>query len=236
MMVATNWPSLYPDLPLNLIKSGIPISGLFDLEPMRHIPLNDDLKLDEKSARLNSPISSDRLTDRPISVVVGAEESDEFRRQSHDFVKEWGGQIGKIEYIEYSRWTPGGNWQRLNYKGDVIDQAPNPYGILPFLPVFDYPPVGSDFWLPGGDDLISQQECINIKLVDLPHLLHFHSFGVGFIREQANNQGGETMTVGPGSLVELQGENSEIGFVSQKAEIRAVVEAIDKMLKWFCIT
>jgi len=43
MMMATDWPSLSPDLPLNLIKSGVAVSGLFDLEPMLYIPLNDDL-------------------------------------------------------------------------------------------------------------------------------------------------------------------------------------------------
>ena len=100
MMMATDWPSLYTDLPLNLIKSGIPISGLFDLEPMRHIPLNDDLNLDEKNAYLNSPMHLNRLTDAPLSVIVGGEESDEFRRQSHDFVSKWGEETPGIEYIE----------------------------------------------------------------------------------------------------------------------------------------
>lgn len=100
MMMATDWPSLYPDSPLNMIKSGVPISGLFDLEPMRHIPLNDDLKLDEKNAQLNSPVHLKRITDAPLSVVVGGAESEEFRCQSQEFVTKWGGEIGKIEYIE----------------------------------------------------------------------------------------------------------------------------------------
>ena len=100
MMMATDWPSLYSELPLNLIKSGVPISGLFDLEPMRHIPLNDDLQLDEEAAHLNSPTHLERQTDAPISVVVGGEESDEFRRQSYDFVSKWGGRKAGIEYLE----------------------------------------------------------------------------------------------------------------------------------------
>lgn len=100
MMMATDWPSLYPDLPLNLIKSGVPISGLFELEPMRYIPLNDDLNLDEKEARLNSPSFQQRLTDAPLSIAVGGEESNEFRRQSYDFFTKWGGREGGIEYLE----------------------------------------------------------------------------------------------------------------------------------------
>ena len=100
MMMATNWPSLYPDLPPNLIKSGVPVSGLFELEPMRYIPLNDDLNLDEKNARLNSPTFLKPLTDAPLSIVVGGEESDEFRRQSYDFFTKWGGRKSGIEYLE----------------------------------------------------------------------------------------------------------------------------------------
>jgi len=42
------------------------------------------------------------------------------------------------------------------------------------------------------------------------------------------------LKVGPGSLVELPGDG-EIGFVSQKAEIQAVVNAIDKLVKWVCV-
>jgi hypothetical protein len=91
------------------------------------------------------------------------------------------GNSDRIEDIEYSLWTPK-TWQRLNYKGDVIESHPNIYGLLPFVPIFDYPPIGNDFFLPGGDDLISQQEAINVKLVDLLHLLHWQSFGVGYIR------------------------------------------------------
>jgi len=100
MMMATDWPFLYPDLPLNLIKSGVPISGLFELEPMRYIPLNDDLNLDEKEARLNSPSFLQRLTDAPLSVAVGGAESNEFRRQSYDFFTKWGGREDGIEYLE----------------------------------------------------------------------------------------------------------------------------------------
>jgi hypothetical protein len=141
------------------------------------------------------------------------------------------GKSGKIEEIEYSLWTAD-TWQRLNYKGEVLESHPNPYGILPFVPIFDYPPIGNDFFLPGGADLISQQEAINIKLVDLLHLLHWQSFGVGFIKGSSDQ--GDTLTVGPGSLVELPGDG-EIGFVSQKAEIQAVVNAIDKLVKWVCV-
>lgn len=100
MMMATDWPAVYPNLPLNLIKSGVAVSGLFELEPMRLISLNDDLRLDEKNARLYSPALLKPLTDAPLSIVVGGEESDEFRRQSYDFVTEWGKRMTGTAYLE----------------------------------------------------------------------------------------------------------------------------------------
>jgi hypothetical protein len=120
----------------------------------------------------------------------------------------------------------------LDYRGSVIDQQDNPYKILPFLPVFDFSPPSSAFWLPGGEDIISIQEAINIKLTDLIYLIQQQSFGVGFIK---GSQGGASLKVDPGSLAELP-ENGEIGFVSQKAEIEQVVDAIDKLIKWICVS
>jgi hypothetical protein len=91
------------------------------------------------------------------------------------------GNSDKIEDVSYSLWTAT-SWKKLDYRGNIIEQKPNPYKVLPFLPVFDYPPTSSSFWLAGGDDLISLQEAINIKLVDLIYLLSQQSFGVGYIK------------------------------------------------------
>ena len=97
--MATDWPAFSPDLPRDLIKSGVPVSGLFELEPMRHLSLNEDLKLDKESAFRNSPIYMNPLTDAPLSVVVGGGESDEFHRQSENFTKTWSERGAKTEYI-----------------------------------------------------------------------------------------------------------------------------------------
>lgn len=100
MMMATNWPDVASDLPANLIKSGVAISGLFELEPLRYLSLNDDLRLDEKDVRLNSPIFLNPQVKAPLSLVVGEEESDEFQRQSYHFFETWGEKGASVEYIE----------------------------------------------------------------------------------------------------------------------------------------
>jgi len=139
------------------------------------------------------------------------------------------GNSNKIEEVEYSLWTPE-EYQRLDYQGYVIDEQENPYGVLPFLPVWDYPPTGSEFWLSGGDDLISLQEMINLKLTDLCYLIRQQSFGVGWIK---SGKGGGSVQADPGTLVELPlDKDSGIGFESQQSEIGQVVEAIDRLIKW----
>jgi arylformamidase len=62
------------------------ISGVYDLEPVRHTYVNDAVGMDADSARRNSPLFAlpDRLP--PLVVAVGEHETDEFGRQHADFV------------------------------------------------------------------------------------------------------------------------------------------------------
>ena len=141
------------------------------------------------------------------------------------------GTSEKIEDVTYSLWTPE-TWTRLDYRGNVIEQEANPYKTLPFLPVFCYAPPSSAFWLPGGEDLMSLQEAINIQLVSLQWTIFNQSYGVGFLK---GGQPGASLRVDPGSLVELP-ENGEIGFASQEAKIKETVDAIDRLIKWAAIS
>ena len=50
-MVATDWPSLYPKAPADLVPAGYSISGVFDLAPLVGISVNQDLRLDAATAR-----------------------------------------------------------------------------------------------------------------------------------------------------------------------------------------
>ena len=50
-MVATDWPSLYPKAPADLVPAGYAISGVFDLLPLVGISVNQDLRLDDAEAR-----------------------------------------------------------------------------------------------------------------------------------------------------------------------------------------
>lgn len=90
MTMATDWPALGSDLPANVVAAGLPVSGVYDIEPLRHTPLNDAVRMDEAEARALSPIFLEPATSAPMAVVAGGDESDEFRRQARDFAAEWG--------------------------------------------------------------------------------------------------------------------------------------------------
>jgi len=88
-MVATDWPSLYPKAPTDLVAAGYAISGLFDLAPLLKTSMNQDLKLDGESARRVSPQFWPLPSGRVFDTVVGALESSEFRRQSRELAEAW---------------------------------------------------------------------------------------------------------------------------------------------------
>ncbi len=94
MMMAALWPSFDPKLPHNLVKAGIAISGLYDLQPLVKAQfVRADLKLDDQRARRLSPIRMPPATDAPLVTAVGALESSEFKRQSTDFGKQWSANL-----------------------------------------------------------------------------------------------------------------------------------------------
>jgi arylformamidase len=88
-MVATDWPSLYPKAPADLVPAGYAISGLFDLAPLLKTSMNQDLKLDAEKARAVSPQFWRLPPGRVFDSVAGALESSEFRRQSQAVAEAW---------------------------------------------------------------------------------------------------------------------------------------------------
>jgi len=67
------------------VRGAMPISGLFDLEPIRLSYLNDKVGLDEEEARRNSPMLHLPARSPPLIIAVGANELPELRRQSADY-------------------------------------------------------------------------------------------------------------------------------------------------------
>jgi arylformamidase len=67
------------------VKAGMAISGIYDLEPIRHSYLNVKLGLDEAMSCRNSPVMQAGGAMKPLSLVAGGAELPLLRKQTADF-------------------------------------------------------------------------------------------------------------------------------------------------------
>jgi acetyl esterase/lipase len=67
------------------VRAAMGISGIYDLEPIRHSYLNAKLSLDEAASRRNSPMMFPGGPMKPLSLVAGSAELPLLRKQTADF-------------------------------------------------------------------------------------------------------------------------------------------------------
>lgn len=89
-MVATDWSEVDASAPADLVPAGLALSGIYDLMPLLKTTINNDLRLDAEEAQRLSPIRWSVGADRALDIVVGGDESSEFRRQSRALADAWG--------------------------------------------------------------------------------------------------------------------------------------------------
>ena len=101
MALTTSWPDRGDSLPPDLVKSGIPMSGLFQLEPLLHTTISDALNLSTDEVQQLSPCFLRPTTNAPVLAIVGGAETPEFFRQSDELIERWSETCHQIEkFIE----------------------------------------------------------------------------------------------------------------------------------------
>jgi arylformamidase len=91
MMLSCLWPVFNRDLPADLVKNALSISGLHDLEPIMHAPfLQSTLKLTPQQVRQASPALLPPPARGELYAVAGGDESAEFLRQLELMRDAWG--------------------------------------------------------------------------------------------------------------------------------------------------
>ncbi len=116
MMLSCQWKSVAPDLPAQLVKSALAISGVFDLLLLREAPfLKDTLKLTPAAVRKLSPALFPRPKGK-LYAVVGANESEEHLRQTALIQQAWGPKV-----VPVCEGVPGANHFEVLH--DLVDPA-----------------------------------------------------------------------------------------------------------------
>lgn len=126
--------------------------------------------------------------------------------------------------IQFIVWTDS-EIKTLDWRYHETKSEPNPYGMIPHVAVWDRPPT-DEFWLTGGDDLITAQEAINQRLTDLMYVLRQQGFGVGYTKGLR----AETDLLDPGVMVNLP-VDGDIGFVKPEAPIEDALKSIEFIVK-----
>ena len=130
----------------------------------------------------------------------------------------------------YSDWTETSFTKRNSAGAAMLNPGNpdnvNPYGILPFVPLFDEAP-DDVFFLPGGEDLIEAQSAINVALTNLWRAIEMQSHGQAWA---AGVPVGDAIQTGPDRAISLP-ENGKFGFASPNTPITEVLGAIEFLLK-----
>jgi arylformamidase len=96
MLLSCLWPSLAPDLPPQLVRNAMGLSGLYDLAPLQHTPyLQTDLQLTAQQVQRCSPAYF-AAPQGVFYAVCGAQESDEFLRQNRLLEAAWGERTVRV--------------------------------------------------------------------------------------------------------------------------------------------
>lgn len=120
MLMATPWSRLDASLDDGMVDHAVGISGLYELEPLRHTYLNQALRLDRSSAAEMSPARRPPPASGRLDLFVGAEESDEYHRQVQRLDQAWSnGGVAVHRYVAAGR-----------HHFSILDEMTEPEGAI----------------------------------------------------------------------------------------------------------
>jgi arylformamidase len=123
LLLCCDWQRVGVDLPPQVIGSALAVSGVFDLEPLRHAPfLAADLRLDRAAVQRLSPARLPRPRVGTLHAVVGGDESEEFLRQARLIESTWGRAA-----VPVCETVPGRH--HMNVLHDLADPAGRVHGL-----------------------------------------------------------------------------------------------------------
>jgi len=103
MALAHDWAK--QDLPRDIIKGALALSGVFDLDMVMRIGVQEEVRMTPEMARENSPLLHPPLARCPLLVAVGGAEPKGWRRMSEDYFAYCKAGGMNVEYLV----VPGAN-------------------------------------------------------------------------------------------------------------------------------
>jgi arylformamidase len=88
MLLMDGWQAAL-GLPAQVVRGAVALSGLFDLRPLVHTHINAWMNLSDADAVRNSPALHLPEQGPPLIVSHGGNETDEFKRQTRDYLHDW---------------------------------------------------------------------------------------------------------------------------------------------------
>ena len=119
--MATDWPAFAPGRPADMVKSGLSLSGLYQLEPVRLSYVNAHLRMDAAEAAALSPARHLQHARGALTVAVGGRESEQFHWHQEHFSAAWGERTGTPPRVVD---LPG------HHHFSLLDELADPQGVL----------------------------------------------------------------------------------------------------------
>ena len=100
MLMGCDWRAYEPDLPPDLVKTSLSVSGLYELDSVRQSPLlQQDLRLDDKQVLACSPAWMVPPMTGQLFSVVGGLESEAFLSHNQLIQNAWGRQCVPVAQV-----------------------------------------------------------------------------------------------------------------------------------------
>ena len=97
MALCSDWTDRGEGLPGDLLKTAMPFSGLYDLEPLTHTTISEVLHLTQAELYRLSPVFQQPPVDIPLLTVLGGGETGEFFRQTEQLHGAWSSLLTQVD-------------------------------------------------------------------------------------------------------------------------------------------
>ncbi|KAB1443080.1 hypothetical protein [Pseudodesulfovibrio senegalensis] len=164
----------------------------------------------------NGKIRLDILTPDMLDVVTGdAPEDLEKVIVTHD-------PTGYTKDVRRRIWTPD-EVVTTDHHFSILEREVNPYGVLPFVPLWDALPIGSSFWVKADGNLLNAQDRLNDLWTKLLLMIDYQGFGIFVMKGGKLNGGLSGMEVVPVD------ENGDLKVVNPSPLVLETIEAIKEL-------